>query len=209
MTTRSLCVVVGMLLVIAMPMTAQANEGPLMPEIMRLLTEIRESPLAAVANLSDEELEQIESIEARTTRERRESESEIAILRAQIERELINEEPDLGRVEELMREVLEWELQIRMGEIRKELEIRGIIGNERWAQFLQSRRILRQVERLSDEFDRRAEGEERRRDMLREANDFFNRRLGEIQRGLGGAQRELRERIERLRRELSERSRRR
>jgi hypothetical protein len=70
--------------------------------------------------------------------------AELEVLRAQISRELLAGEPDLREIERLIRQGLDFEVEIRMSEIRREFAMQDLLGPRRWAQMKQLARQLAQ-----------------------------------------------------------------
>lgn len=94
--------------------------------------------------LSKAEKDQIEAIAARTQQETRLAQAELEIVKAQLNRLLISPDADMKEVERLLRQGLEWELKIRMAQIRRETETRRIVGDRKWADLISdtSARVL-------------------------------------------------------------------
>lgn len=120
-------------------------------------------------DLSDAELTRIETIVAETMGGAETARAELNVLRAQVTRELVREEPNRAEVERLLRASLEWELTLRLAEIDRQLAIREVVGNLRWSRLARTARELRESGRLP-EFRRRllddAAGDPRARRLL-------------------------------------------
>lgn len=95
-------------------------------------------------DVSEDELSSITETQEKYSASRRIPQAEIEVLRAQISRELLADQPDLRDVENLIRESLEYELEIRMAQIIRELEMQEILGPRRWALMKQLSRQFRQ-----------------------------------------------------------------
>jgi len=106
--------------------------------------------------LSKAEKDQIEAIAAGTQQETRLAQAELDIVKAQLNRLLISPEADMKEVERLLRQGLEWELKIRMAQIRRETQTRKIVGDRRWAGLVTDTRA-RQVERTRQAIMQKAE----------------------------------------------------
>ena len=130
------------------------------------------------AQLSAEERKELAEISLRIEEETRVARAELEIIQAQLKRLLLSADADLQEVEELLRKALRWELEVRLSEIRRELEIRKLIGDRRWAQYVRARQ---------------SEGASRARALIDEYVDALAVRLARI----SGEQRE--EAIERIR----------
>ena len=59
--------------------------------------------------------------------------SEMRIIQAKLERLLLDKNPDMGAIKQLVQSSLDWELQIRMARIERAIELRNLLGPERWA----------------------------------------------------------------------------
>jgi len=62
------------------------------------------------------------------------------ILQAQLEKLLLDEDPDMRKVEQLLRESLEWKLKVELARIGRSVEMRKILGEDRWLRFLRLRK---------------------------------------------------------------------
>ncbi len=65
------------------------------------------------------------------------------ILQARLERMLINEDPDMNQVENILRESLSLKLKEEMGRITRTQEMRKLMGEEKWTLFLRTRAEIR------------------------------------------------------------------
>ena len=59
--------------------------------------------------------------------------SEMRIVQAKLERLLLDKDPDRGAIKQLVKSSLDWELQIRMARIERAIDLRKLLGPERWA----------------------------------------------------------------------------
>ncbi len=91
---------------------------------------------------SEEEIEAINEVQNRFVESRRIPTAELEVLRAQISREMVEQNPDLEEIEDLIRQGIEFEIQLRMAEIRRGIELQEILGQRRWAQMKQFGRGL-------------------------------------------------------------------
>jgi Spy/CpxP family protein refolding chaperone len=83
--------------------------------------------------LQPKELDQIEKILDRNEEAIGKARAEIQILQARITRLLLEKEPPMDQVKALVKESLDWELQVRMAQIERQIAIRKVVGEERWA----------------------------------------------------------------------------
>jgi hypothetical protein len=93
----------------------------------------------------------------------REARLEIDVLRAQLRKLLFKEQVDMREVERMLRRGLEWELKERMAQIRRQVELRELLGDAKFAQLTRAaerRRLLleEQERRLREEAERAERG---------------------------------------------------
>jgi hypothetical protein len=114
-------------------------------------------------DLSEQEVERMGEIFEETEREIREAGLEIDLITAQIRKELFEENVNMREVERLLRQSLEWELKKRMAQIRRQVELREMLGDTKYArltQAIQRRRMMQmqQERRLREEAERAQRG---------------------------------------------------
>ncbi len=88
---------------------------------------------SAKLDLKAKELDQIERILDKNEDSISKARAEIQILQARVTRLLLEKEPPMDQIKTLVKESLDWELQVRMGQIERQIAIRRVIGEERWA----------------------------------------------------------------------------
>ena len=108
--------------------------------------------------LDEKEAEQIREIFEKTEREIREARIEIDILKAQLRKLLFEEQVNMREVERQLRQSLEWELKERMAHIRRQTQLRELLGDAKYARLAEA--IERQRRHQFEEQERRA-GEEK------------------------------------------------
>jgi Spy/CpxP family protein refolding chaperone len=86
--------------------------------------------------LTEQQKTSIQDIMYREDKVIRESQAEININRAQLEKLLLGTDPDMAAVERLLRGTLDWKLKSEMAEIRRRVEIRKVLGEPKWEQLL-------------------------------------------------------------------------
>ena len=98
--------------------------------------------------LDQGQVEKIREIFEQTEREIREARVEIDVLRAQLRKLLFEEQVNMREVERLLRQSLDWELKERMAQIRRQVELRQLLGDAKYARMTQAeeRRRLTQEE---------------------------------------------------------------
>jgi hypothetical protein len=73
--------------------------------------------------------------------------SEMKIVQARLERLLLEKEPDLEAIRQLVKSGLEWELKARMVRIEWAIELRKLLGPDRWARMQKLQREYLQAKR--------------------------------------------------------------
>ena len=113
--------------------------------------------------LEEEEVQRIREIFEETERAIRQARLEIDVLRAQLRKVLFEEQVNMREVERMLRQSLEWELKERMAQIRRQVELRELLGDAKYARMSQAmeRRRMQQEEqerRLREEAERDKRG---------------------------------------------------
>ena len=113
--------------------------------------------------LEEEEVQRIREIFEETERAIRQARLEIDVLRAQLRKVLFEEQVNMREVERMLRQSLEWELKERMAQIRRQVELRELLGDAKYARMSQAveRRRMQQEEqerRLREETERDKRG---------------------------------------------------
>jgi hypothetical protein len=114
-------------------------------------------------DLEEEEVQRIREIFEETEREIRQARLEIDVLRAQLRKVLFEEQVNMREVERMLRQSLEWELKERIAQIRRQVELRELLGDAKYARMSQAmeRRRMQQEEqerRLREEAERDKRG---------------------------------------------------
>jgi hypothetical protein len=110
-------------------------------------------------DLDQGQVEKIREIFEQTEREIREARLEIDVLRAQLRKLLFEEQVNMREVERLLRQSLEWELKERMAQIRRQVELRQLLGDAKYARMTQAEERRRQTQ---EEQERRSREEPER-----------------------------------------------
>jgi len=129
--TRILLISMALLFLFSFPSFAD-DEGK---EILKTLTKIK---------LTEEEMEEIQTVVQTHVNTVKIPKAELEIVRAQLTRELIVDDPDMDTVEELVKEGLEWEGNIRIAEIKRELAMKKLLGNRKWALMKRTNRLMKE-----------------------------------------------------------------
>ena len=114
-------------------------------------------------DLKEDEVEKVREIFEETEREIREARLEIDVLRAQLRKLLFQEQVNMREVERMLRQSLDWELKERLAQIRRQVELRELLGDAKYArltQVVERRRMLQQEQerRLREEPERAERG---------------------------------------------------
>lgn len=110
-------------------------------------------------DLDKQQVEKIREIFEDTEKEIRQAGLEIDVLRAQLRKLLFEEQVNMREVEGTLRQSLEWELKQRMAQIRRQVELRELLGDAKYArmsQAIEKRRLMQeqQERRLREEAQR-------------------------------------------------------
>ena len=93
------------------------------------------SRVAERIGLTETETEQLLDIYTRNENGIREAQLELDIYRAQLARLLYPADVDMREVEALLRKSYEWQLKRQLAQIRRQVEIRKLLGEDRWVQY--------------------------------------------------------------------------
>lgn len=127
--------------------------------------------------LSPDEIRQVLRIQNEAAEEIRRHRADQEIKKAELARLLLDENPNMRLIERNLRDSADIEVDIRMVEIRREIEIRGVIGTERWARLVQALR-------------------ERSRETAETVTAEAAQQLRQLQRAITEKQRELQELVQ-------------
>lgn len=142
---RSTLSIAVLALLCAFVATAPAMAAPLAQAGAPKRAEARK--LIAALKLSDEELKSIEAILAKDESELAKDKADVQVLQAQLSRLMLDKDPALDAAGAIVRKSLDLEYSIRMIQLGRQLEIKRLIGDERWASLYRLIRGLRQAER--------------------------------------------------------------
>jgi len=98
-------------------------------------------------SLQPRELDQIERILAKDEDALAKARAEIQIAQARLARLMLDHTVDMSQVRDIVKGSLDWELQVRMIQIGRQIAIRNIVGDERWAAMFKMSRYLALLER--------------------------------------------------------------
>ncbi len=100
--------------------------------------------------LSEEQIGQAREIFERADKVVREARAEIDVLKAELRRLLLREPVDMEQVEKQLRASLEWEYRLRLAQIRRQVDLRRLLGDETYARLMQALRERRHRGRMGD-----------------------------------------------------------
>ena len=89
--------------------------------------------------LNEEELSRAERLIRETETVIREADLELNVAKAQLARMLFPVDVNMREVEQVLKQSYEWQLKRQLAQIRRQVELRVILGEERWEQY---RRVL-------------------------------------------------------------------
>ena len=103
--------------------------------------------------LSDEEITRLTAIFERTEQTVRQSRLEIDVLKAQLKKTLFQQPVDMNEVERLLRASLDWEYKLRLSQITRQVEVRQLLGDRKYARLFEALRKRRQDARPPGQSD--------------------------------------------------------
>jgi hypothetical protein len=152
--------------------------------------------------LDQSQIEEIQKIQSDTASSLRRFQADQAIKKAELARLLLEESPDLRKVEQNLRDTAEIEVQMRMVEIKREIQIRSIVGVEEWTRLLSAARVQRETEAGATAMNQALE---RLRNLEQSLDDQQRRIAEQLQRNRDVlVDPEIRERFQRLQQEFTE-----
>jgi hypothetical protein len=93
--------------------------------------------------LTEQQVSSLQEVAAREDRVVREAQAELNIYKAQLEKLLLDPDPDMKQVERLLRSSNDSRLKSQMAVIRRRVAMRKIMGEQKWEQFLRGLRAWR------------------------------------------------------------------
>jgi len=93
-------------------------------------------------NLDPKELDRIEKVLAKDEETLSKARAEIRIIQARLARLMLEADPPMDQAKALVKESLDWEFQIRMIQLQRQVEIHKILGDDRWAGLFQLGMLL-------------------------------------------------------------------
>lgn len=88
--------------------------------------------------LTEQESEQVLAVFDRTEQTIRQSRLEIDVLKAELKKLLFQEKVDMQEVEKLLRSSLEWEYRLRLAQITRQVDLRRLLGDRKYARLLEA-----------------------------------------------------------------------
>ncbi len=81
---------------------------------------------------TEAEIDKVETIQDQSRAEIQKARAELAIAKAQLAKLLLNIDAGMREVEKAVRAAMEWEVQVKLAEISRELKLRKLIGDRKW-----------------------------------------------------------------------------
>ena len=100
------------------------------------------SRLLGGLSIDEHEATEIGRIQGEYREQSRLPHAELDVVRASITRELVRKNPSLQKIEEMIRSGLEFEVSLRLAEIRRELAMQELLGPQGWSRFKQIARAM-------------------------------------------------------------------
>lgn len=94
-------------------------------------------------DLTDDQIASVLAIEEEFRLLKQEAQVEQNYYKAQLERLLFRADPDMDKVEEVLRNSLEWKLRESLADITRRTDIRRIVGEEAWARMVRTASEIR------------------------------------------------------------------
>jgi Na+-transporting methylmalonyl-CoA/oxaloacetate decarboxylase gamma subunit len=101
----------------------------------------------ASLNLSDEELKSIEAILAKDETDLAKDRADIQVLQAQLSRLMLDKDPGMDAAGAIVKKSLDLEYSVRMIQLGRQIQIKKLLGDERWATLYRFMRTAREAER--------------------------------------------------------------
>ena len=98
-------------------------------------------------DLTDQQIEEIKDIQSDMDRKIEEARIELKIQKAMLEKLLFADKVDMDKVEKILKDSLEWQMQIELSEITKRIKTKEIMGAEKWEKFMSFLRKRRDFEK--------------------------------------------------------------
>jgi hypothetical protein len=93
--------------------------------------------------LDAEEIEELQDTRFELEQKIQMAQAEINVYKAELAKLLISNKPDMKQIERLLRESIEWEIQIRLANIRRELAYRQALGDKNYARFVEAVKTMK------------------------------------------------------------------
>jgi hypothetical protein len=100
--------------------------------------------------LTEEEVGRARAIYERTEQVIREAQVELDVLKAEMRRLLYREQVEMAAVEKQLRASMEWEYRLRLAQITRQVELRRLLGDRKYARLMEEVRERRREARGGD-----------------------------------------------------------
>ncbi|GEM_PF-2762709 len=98
---------------------------------------------------TDDEIKGLMAIQEETQKTIVLAKAEMDIYRAELKKLLLNPDVNMKDVEKILRQSMEWELKMRLAQIKREVESRKLVGDKKWARLVQYLRKVAQRKKLN------------------------------------------------------------
>lgn len=129
--TRTLIFILAILVSVAVPLRVTAQERPAAGQADYGLPEARHD--FRTMNLSQEEMAAIRDLLSKDSRDVELARAEIREAQARVARLMLEAKPNLGEIQKSVRDSLEAEFRVRMAQIERNLGMRKLLDDQRWA----------------------------------------------------------------------------
>ena len=85
---------------------------------------------------TSQQIDQLLAIQEKSRAATQKAQAELAVAKAQLEKLLVDPNVSMVEVEKSVRAAMEWETQIKLAQVQRELEIRRLIGDRRWRELM-------------------------------------------------------------------------
>lgn len=125
------------------PDSVAHNNGALAPLLSMLATDGgRERLLEAATTLPNAKIQRAAQITGNFSAQLKKYQAEIDVRKAELTRVLLDTHPDMKQVERILKEALNWEYRMRLGEIERDVEVRNVLGDRGWGVYREAQRVL-------------------------------------------------------------------
>ncbi len=111
--------------------------------------DIYDPELLAQIGLSETEISEIQDIQYQAEKKNREANVEMNVLKAQLEKLLLDEHPDMDQVRKTIEATLKWRIQAETANVEARVQIREKLGTDNFEKLLRLRKRIQQNNRTN------------------------------------------------------------